>query len=127
MQNENIKPRKWGILILFASFSTLICCALPILLVSLGMGAVVASLASNVPFLITLSLHKTWVFVISAIILLLATWALYRLGRACPTNPDLALACITAQKWNTRFLWSSIAIWVIGFVAAYILPILYVN
>ncbi|MDQ7050407.1 MAG: hypothetical protein Q9M92_13100 [Enterobacterales bacterium] len=37
-------PKKWGVIILFTSSATLLCCALPILLVSLGMGAVVASL-----------------------------------------------------------------------------------
>ena len=43
---------------LFTSVSTLLCCALPSLLVALGMGAVVAGLASDLPWLITMSKYK---------------------------------------------------------------------
>ena len=70
------KPKSWGWLVLFASTGTLLCCALPIVLVSLGMGAVVASMASNIPFLIVLSQHKAWVFLASFILLILAAWGL---------------------------------------------------
>ena len=115
-----IKPRKWGWLVLFASASTLLCCALPIILVSLGMGAVVASMASNVPFLIELSQYKAWVFTGSGVILLLAGWALYRPGRVCPIDPELAKLCLSAQKWNRRFFWGAVILWSIGFFAAFI-------
>ena len=43
----------------FGSMSTLICCVLPSLLVSLGLGAVMAGLASNVPGLVWISEHKS--------------------------------------------------------------------
>lgn len=124
MPDKPVKPRKWGILMLFASTGTLICCAIPILLVSLGMGAVVASLASNVPFLITLSQHKEWMFAGTALLLLLAGWALYRPGRACPADPELGMLCAKAHKWNIRFFWGSVVIWCIGFIAAFLLPLL---
>jgi len=39
-------------LTLFGSLGTLLCCALPALLVSLGAGAVMASLVTNVPQLV---------------------------------------------------------------------------
>jgi len=122
--DEIKKPRKWGILILFASTGTLICCAIPILLVSLGMGAVVASLASNVPFLITLSQHKEWMFAGTAFLLLFSGWMLYRPGRVCPADPELGMLCAKAHKWNVRFYWGSAIIWCIGFVTAYLLPLL---
>jgi hypothetical protein len=44
---------------LFTSFGTLLCCALPSLLVLLGLGATVASLLSAAPWLVSLSHHKT--------------------------------------------------------------------
>ena len=50
---------------LFTSFGTLLCCALPSLLVLLGLGATVASFLAAVPSLVTLSRHKDWVFAIS--------------------------------------------------------------
>ena len=121
-KSEQKKPRNWGWLVLFTSMGTLLCCALPILLVSLGMGAVVASLASNAPILITLSQNKFWMFLISAIVLLIVAYLLYRPGRTCPTDPALAKQCNSAYKWNQRFFWVSVMIWVMGFFMAYALP-----
>lgn len=118
------KPRRWGWLLLFASFSTLLCCALPIILVSLGMGAVVASLAANLPVLITLSQYKDWMFVITAITLALAAWVLFRPGRVCPPDPELAQYCEHIHRWNTRFFWAAMIVWLVGFFAAYLLPVL---
>ena len=105
---------------LFASTGTLICCALPIILVTLGFGATVAALTSALPFLITLSQHKIWVFSISGIMLCVSGWLLYRPGRSCPTDSELGALCEKANVWNRRVYWSSVVIWVIGFFAAYI-------
>lgn len=114
------KPRKWGVLILFASTTTLLCCALPIVLVSLGMGAVVASVyGEHLPFLGLLGLHKDWTFNLTAGVLVLAGWLLYRPGRACPADIELAKACASAHKWNIRLYWLSVAVWCFGFVTAY--------
>jgi mercuric ion transport protein len=54
---------------LFSSFSTLICCALPSVLVLLGMGTTVASLLSAAPWLVGLSRHKIWTFSIAGILI----------------------------------------------------------
>jgi len=50
---------------LFTSLGTLLCCALPSLLVLFGLGATMASLLSAAPWLVILSRHKNWVFAIS--------------------------------------------------------------
>jgi len=122
---EQGKPRKWGWLVLFASVPTLLCCALPILLVSLGMGAVVASVYGEYfPFLRWFGLHEKTTFGVTALILLAAGWALYRPGRACPADPELAKQCASAHTWNVRLYWASVAIWCIGFTAAFVLPLL---
>ena len=107
-------------LALFTTMGTLVCCALPITLVALGMGATMASLVSNVPFLVTLSQYKIWVFAISGALLVLSGWLLYRAGRACPTDPTLAALCDKTQKWNRRIYWSSVGLWGIGFFAAFL-------
>ncbi|MCZ6657668.1 MAG: hypothetical protein O7C67_10255 [Gammaproteobacteria bacterium] len=107
-------------LALFTTMGTLVCCALPITLVALGMGATMASLASNVPFLVTLSQHKILVFAISGGLLALSGWLLYRAGRACPTDPELAALCNKTQKWNRRIYGSSVGLWGIGFFAAFL-------
>ncbi|GER08423.1 hypothetical protein GCM10007972_26660 [Iodidimonas muriae] len=115
------RPRKWGWLILLSSTTTLVCCVIPIVLVSLGLGATVASLYSTVPFLSSLGLHKEWTFALTALVLLAAAWALFRPGRACPADPDLAKACQSADKWNRRLFFGSVALWGISFFTAYLL------
>jgi len=105
---------------LFASAGTLVCCALPIALVTLGLGAAVASLTSSFPLLITLSQHKEWVFAGSGAMLVLSGWLTYRPGRTCPTDRQLARLCRQTHAWNRRIYWSAISIWGIGFFAAYL-------
>lgn len=107
-------------LTLFASTGTLVCCALPIIFVSLGFGATVAALTSSFPFLVTLSQHKIWVFAFSGVMLVLSGWLMYRSGRACPSDEALARRCQKTQVWNRRIYWSSVVIWGIGFFAAFV-------
>ena len=121
---EPTTPRNWAWLVLFTSSTTLVCCALPILLVSLGLGAVSASLFANLPILVTLAEYKAWMFAGSGTMLMLTAWLLFRPGRACPTDPELAELCERAYRWNSLFYWASVVIWVLGFAAAYLaLPI----
>lgn len=107
-------------LALFTSTGTLLCCALPIALVTLGMGATVAALTSSFPFLVTLSQHKIWIFMVSGVLLAVSGWLLYRPGRACPSDPQLGQLCNRTQVWNRRVYWTSLVIWGIGFFAAYL-------
>ena len=120
----NHKPRSWSWALLFTTSATLTCCALPILLVTLGFGSVVASMASSAPWLIALSLHKGWVFAVSGTMIAASAWAVYRPGRYCPVDPELAAACAQADKWNRRFVWISAAMWSVGFVSAFALVLL---
>ena len=121
---EPATPRKWAWLVLFTSATTLVCCALPILLVTLGLGAVSASLFANLPILVSLAQYKAWMFSGSGAVLMLTAWLLFRPGRACPADPDLAEQCDRAHRWNTRLFGASVVIWVVGFAAAYLaLPI----
>ena len=107
-------------LTLLASTGTLICCALPIFFVTIGMGATVAVLTSAIPFLVTLSLHKTWVFAGSAVMLALSGWLMYRPGRTCPVDPELGALCDRTQLWNRRIYWISVILWCVGFFAAFV-------
>ncbi len=121
---SRLEQGRWGWLILFSSSSTLICCALPILLVTLGMGAVSASVFATFPFLVELAQHKTWMFTGSGLLLALSGWFLFRGGRVCPADQRLAEQCEKAHLWNVRLWWASIAVWFIGFAAAYLaLPV----
>ncbi len=114
------RQQRWGWLTLFASTTTLVCCALPILLVTLGLGAVSAAMFANVPFLGVLAENKQWLFLGSALMLSLSAWSVYRPGRSCPLDPELAAQCAKADKLNKRVLKFSACIWGIGFIAAYL-------
>ncbi len=115
------RPRTWGWLVLLTSTTTLVCCVIPIVLVSLGFGAAVAAMYGNLPFLTFLGLHKEWTFLLTAIILLAAAWALFRPGRACPADPELAKACQSADEWNRRLFFVAAGIWLISLFTAYLL------
>lgn len=114
----------WSGLSLLASTGTLICCALPIALVSLGLGAAVAGLVEHLPWLPVLTRHKAWVFAIAGILLAAGLAMTYRPGRTCPADPVRAAACAKLDRLNRWLLWSGVAIWAVGFVTAYLaLPI----
>ena len=106
---------------LFASTGTLLCCALPILLVSLGFGAVVATLTSSLPILVTLAEYEPWMFSISLMLLVVTFWALWVRPQQCPSDPDLAARCAQARTWNRRVFLMATLVWLVGFTAAYLL------
>jgi mercuric ion transport protein len=114
---------------LFSSFSTLICCALPSVLVLLGMGTTVASLLSAAPWLVSLSRHKIWTFSIAGILIAMSFVTTYliaprlRQGETC--NADDPTTCGEVSRLSRIILWGSALIWSCGFFVAYLLgPIL---
>jgi mercuric ion transport protein len=115
----NARTTAW--LTLFASVGTLVCCALPFLLVTLGFGAAVAALGASAPFLITLSEHKEWLFLVSGVMLLAAAWLAFRPELPCPADPALQRLCAGTRTWNRRVFWLSVFVWGSGFFAAYLL------
>lgn len=121
----SIKTKKWGAILLFTSIPTLICCAIPILLVSLGMGSVVATLYNDqLPILQWFGVNSALTFLISGAILFFSAWLIYKPNRSCPTDPELAKACRNAHKWNIRFFWLAATIWLVSAFTAFILPII---
>lgn len=120
-----------GYLSLFTSLGTLLCCALPSLLVLLGLGATVASALSAAPWLVTLSRHRQWVFLTAGTLIAINFLYVYHwaprmkaAGAACaPDNADGA--CGRASRLSRWLLWVAAAIYLVGFSTAYILaPIL---
>jgi mercuric ion transport protein len=114
---------------LFSSFSTLICCALPSVLVLLGMGTAVASLLSAAPWLVSLSRHKVWTFSIAGTLIAASFIMTYlvapRLQRGVACAADDPTTCGEVSKLSRVVLWGSALIWSGGFFVAYLLgPIL---
>ncbi len=113
---------------LFTSLSTLLCCALPSLLVLFGLGASVASTLSFMPWLVTLSHHKQWTFSVSGILIALSFVNMYYIAprlRPAECSPDGPSACEDASGFSKIILWISAGIYAVGVFVAYVLgPIL---
>ena len=118
--------KKWhsGILptlTLFGSISTLLCCALPALLVSLGAGAAVVGLVSTFPQLIWLSEHKVGLFIVSSALLLVSGIGRYMTRNApCPIDPQEALACKKLRRVSLVIFYFSLAVYAVGFFFAFV-------
>jgi hypothetical protein len=111
----------------FTSGSTLVCCALPAMMVALGAGAALAGVVSAVPQLVWLSEHKGPVFGMAGAMLAVAGVVQWRARQAlaCPTDPALAAACATTKDLSFWVWIASVVIYLVGaffaFVAAYLL------
>ena len=108
-------------LLLFSSLSTLVCCALPALLVSLGLGAVLAGLAADVPALVWISENKSWVFTVAGVLLLgNGLWLWSQRNAPCPLDPKLREACISGRRYAQIVYILSLGIFALGFFFAFI-------
>ncbi len=106
---------------LFTSAGTLVCCALPALLVTLGAGAALAGIVGNAPWLIALSKYKIWTFGISGAMVLVAGISLWRSRNAsCPIDPAQAIACSRLRKTSVWIYWLSVFLWCTGFFFAFV-------
>jgi hypothetical protein len=94
----------WGVRAsLLGSLLATTCCALPALLVMLGLGGAVATVVGAVPAVTFLSAHKLWVF-LAVGALLLTSWA--ALTGRLPTAWARARLCpVGAAPRNLRRLW----------------------
>lgn len=110
---------------LFGSLGTLLCCALPVTLVSLGMGASFASLTSSFPQINCLTQRKDALFIITAILLGFSFMVMKRSqSLACPIDTDQKAVCQVSKKVSTKLFWATVIIYFVGVIFSYILPYL---
>jgi hypothetical protein len=120
---ETSKDKFVALLSLFTSASTLVCCALPALLVTLGAGAALAGLVSTFPQLVWFSEQKVWVFSIAAALLALGGWMQWQARNApCPVNPGAARTCMRLRRNGRIIYFISLALYLTGFFFAFIAP-----
>ena len=106
---------------LLTSMGTLVCCALPALLVTLGAGAALAGLVSTVPQLVWLSAHKPMVFAVAGIMLCLAGfWQWKNRHAPCPADPAQAAVCLRLRKASWWIWGFAVAVYAVGFFFAFI-------
>lgn len=112
-----------SVLSLFASSSTLVCCALPALLVALGAGAALSSLVSVFPQVVWLSEHKEALFVFAGLAMAASGALQWRNRNApCPTDPALRRACLQTRKVSRRVYGFSVVIYLVGGWFAFVQP-----
>lgn len=112
-----------SVLSLFASSSTLVCCALPALLVALGAGAALSSLVAVFPQVVWLSEHKEGVFVFAGAAMAASGALQWRHRNApCPTDPALRRACLRTRQVSRRAYGFSAVVYLVGGWFAFVQP-----
>ena len=108
---------------LFGSVSTLLCCALPVTLVSLGMGATFASMTSRFPQILWLTERKDELFFLTGVLLILSYIFIKRSEKlACPIDPEQAELCGETKVASKKLFWVTVVIYIIGLLFSYIIP-----
>jgi uncharacterized membrane protein len=108
-------------LALFTSLGTLVCCALPALLVTLGLGASLAGFVGAFPQVVWLSEYKAVVFAVSGVMLVAAALMQWRArSLPCPADPVQAQACARLRRVSTAALALAVLVWLIGFFFAFL-------
>lgn len=108
---------------LFASSSTLVCCAIPALLVAIGAGAALSSLVSVFPQIVWLSENKAAVFILAGLMMAGSGVLQWRNRHApCPTDPALRDACLKTRKVSLAVYRLSVVFYVLGGWFAFIQP-----
>ena len=106
---------------LFTSLGTLVCCALPALLVTLGMGASLASLIGFFPWITLISEFKLTIFTVSGSLIALALFFQWNTKYLpCPADPKKAKLCQNLKKISWILLFISLVFYLVGFFFAFI-------
>jgi hypothetical protein len=122
-QTMNAKRYSFPVLALLTSGSTLICCVLPVLFVSLGFGSVLAGFIGVFPQITWASENKEIVFGVAAIMITLSgLWEWKRRNDPCPLDPELAKSCTKLRKISFYLWLSSALILAISSVVVFVLP-----
>lgn len=108
---------------LFATSSTLVCCAIPAVLVALGAGAALSSLVAVFPQVVWLSEHKEGLFVFAGVMMAASGVLQWRNRTApCPTDPALRDACLRTRKVSRVVFGVSVAFYLVGGWFAFVQP-----
>lgn len=120
-----MKDKLVSFLALFGSTGTLLCCALPAALAALAGGAAISAYVSAFPWVIPLSQHKGWIFLIAGLLI--------ALNGVLTLRPQGKLACaITGGKgcevagaFSKSMFWIAAAVYAVGAFMTYgIVPLL---
>lgn len=110
---------------LFGSLSTLLCCALPVTLVSIGMGASFAFLTSSFPQIIWLVERKNALFFVTGLLLGLSYYLIKKSDKkSCPVDAKQREVCESSKPVSLFVFYISLGFYVLGLLFSFILPLL---
>ena len=119
----NMFDRSANFISLFASSSTLICCALPSVFIVIGAGATFASIISIFPFLVVISKYKVSITLVSLLILVFAGYINYRTYYLpCPADPELGRICLQTRKRSRSIYYFSVILFTFATIFTYLIP-----
>ena len=119
----NMFDRSANFISLFASSSTLICCALPAVFIVIGAGATFASIISIFPFLVVISKYKVSITLVSLLILVFAGYINYRTYYLpCPADPELGRICLQTRKRSRSIYYFSVILFTFATIFTYLIP-----
>ena len=119
------QQRAGSFLALFTSTGTLICCALPALVVAIAGGSAMVSLLSTFPWLATLSAYSGWIFIIAGFMILFSGILILRPKGKVACTITGGNGCETAGRFQKTMFWIAVVFYGAGLFAAYgLLPLL---
>lgn len=121
-----MKDKALSVLTLFTSSGTLLCCVLPAVVATIAGGAAVSSMLSAFPFLIPLSMNKGWIFGVSAILIAINGYMVFKPNQEVACDVEAGEdGCEVTGRFNKRMFYISASVLVMGAFFAYALvPIL---
>jgi mercuric ion transport protein len=121
-----MKDKALSVLTLFTSSGTLLCCVLPAVVATIAGGAAVSSMLSAFPFLIPLSMNKGWIFGVSAILIAINGYIVFKPNQEVACDVEVGEdGCEVTGRFNKRMFYISASVLVMGAFFAYALvPIL---
>jgi len=125
MKISNVREKAFSFLTLFTSTSTLLCCALPAVLVTIAGGATVTSLISIFPWLIPLSRNKEWLFLFAGLLIVLSVIITFYPKGSVACSIAGKGGCDVTRNFTGIMLYISIAMFCTGLFFAYLfIPLL---
>ena len=118
-----MEDKSANFLSLFASSSTLICCALPAIFIAIGAGASFASLITAFPFLIVLSQYKVYITLLALVMIAIAGYVNYKTYHMpCPADPELGRMCMQTRKKSRYLYYFSVVLFIFATIFTYLIP-----
>jgi mercuric ion transport protein len=108
-----------SVLALFTSAGTLICCALPVLVVTIAGGSALVSLISTFPWLVTISQYSGWIFLGAGILIAFSGLLILRPKGKVACSITGGKGCEVAGRIQKIMFWIAVVIYGVGLFAAY--------